>query len=38
MDDDNDQREGYSDMFWLMLVVGIIGVIGFVAVRGGAGS
>lgn len=37
MDDDNNQ-EGYSNTFWVMLVVGIVGVIGFLAVCGAAGS
>lgn len=33
----NDQ-DGYSGMFWIMLIVGIIGVIGFVVVAAGGGS
>ncbi len=34
----DEQEEGYSGMFYLMLVVGIIGVLGFVVVAmGGAG-
>lgn len=34
----DNQEEGYSGMFYLMLVVGIIGVLGFVLVAAGAGS
>ncbi len=30
------ERDGYSDLFYLMLIIGIIGVIGFVLVAGGA--
>lgn len=34
----DEQEEGYSGVFYLMLVVGIIGVLGFVVVAmGGAG-
>lgn len=32
------QDEGYSGLFYIMLVVGIIGVLGFVLVAAGAGS
>ena len=32
------QDEGYSGMFYLMLIVGIVGVLGFVIVAAGAGS
>lgn len=28
----------YSDLFYLMLIIGIIGVVGFVLVAAGAGS
>ncbi len=33
-----EEQDGYSSMFYLMLVVGIIGVLGFVFVAVGAGS
>lgn len=33
-----DQQDGYSGMFYIMLIVGIIGVVGFVLVAAGAGS
>jgi hypothetical protein len=33
MDDD-----GYSGMFYIMLIVGIVGVLGFVLVAAGAGA
>lgn len=33
--DDNNGTGGYSAMFWIMLVLGIIGVLGFLAVAGG---
>lgn len=32
------QQDGYSDLFYIMLVIGIIGVLGFVIVAGAAGS
>jgi len=32
------QDEGYSGLFYLMLIIGIIGAIGFVVVAAGAGS
>ena len=32
------QDEGYSGMFYIMLIVGIVGVLGFVLVAAGAGS
>jgi len=31
-------NDGYSGLFYFMLVVGIIGVLGFVMVAAGAGS
>ena len=34
----DEQEDGYSGMFYLMLIVGIIGVVGFVLVAAGAGS
>lgn len=34
----DEQEDGYSGMFYLMLIVGIIGVVGFVMVAAGAGS
>jgi hypothetical protein len=30
--------QGYSPMFYVMLIVGIIGLLGFVIVAGGAGG
>lgn len=33
-----DEQDGYSPMFYIMLLVGIIGVLGFVLVAAGAGS
>lgn len=35
MDDDTD---GYSGLFWIMLTIGIIGALGFVITLGAAGS
>lgn len=32
------QQDGYSDLFYIMLVIGVIGVIGFMIVAGAAGS
>lgn len=34
----DEQQDGYSGMFYVMLVVGIIGVLGFLLVAAGAGS
>jgi hypothetical protein len=31
----DDQEEGYGGMFYMMLIIGIIGVIGFVVVAAG---
>lgn len=31
----NEESEGYSGLFYLMLIVGIVGVIGFVVVAAG---
>jgi hypothetical protein len=33
-----DERNEYSGMFYIMLIVGIIGTLGFVLVAAGAGS
>ena len=33
-----DEQDGYSGMFYIMLIVGIIGVLGFILVAAGAGS
>jgi hypothetical protein len=34
----DEQSEGYSGLFYVMLIVGIIGVVGFVMVAAGAGA
>lgn len=34
----DEQEDGYSGLFYFMLIVGVIGVIGFVVVAAGAGS
>jgi hypothetical protein len=31
-------NDGYSSLFYVMLIVGIVGVLGFVLVAAGAGS
>ena len=31
----DEQDDGYSGMFWLMLIVGIVGLVGFVVVAAG---
>lgn len=31
-----DNQDGYSSLFYIMLVLGIIGLLGFVIVAGGA--
>ena len=31
----DEQNDGYSGMFWLMLIVGIVGLVGFVVVAAG---
>ncbi len=37
--EDGEDEGGYSDLFYVMLILGIIGVVGFVLVAaGGAGS
>jgi hypothetical protein len=33
-----NEGEGYSGLFYVMLVLGIVGVLGFVLVAAGAGS
>lgn len=33
-----DEQEGYSGMFYVMLIVGIVGLLGFILVAAGAGS
>ena len=35
---DDDQQGSYSDLFYLMLIVGIIGAVGFVFVAAGSGG
>ena len=34
----DEQSEGYSGMFYVMLIVGVVGVLGFVLVAAGAGA
>ncbi len=34
----DEQEDGYSGMFYIMLIVGIVGVLGFVLVAAGAGN
>jgi len=34
----NEQDDGYSGMFYVMLIVGVVGVLGFVLVAAGAGA
>ena len=38
MSDGDGDGEGYSGLFDIMLIVGIVGVLGFVLVAAGAGS
>jgi hypothetical protein len=33
-----NEGDGYSGLFYVMLVIGVIGVLGFVLVAAGAGS
>ena len=35
---DGQDNDGYSNMFYIMLIVGIVGVLGFALVAAGAGS
>lgn len=32
----DEEKDGYSAMFYIMLIVGIVGVLGFVLVAAGA--
>lgn len=34
----DEQEDGYSGMFYIMLIVGIVGILGFVLVAAGASS
>jgi hypothetical protein len=34
----DEQEDGFSGMFYIMLIVGIVGVLGFVLVAAGAGA
>ena len=34
----NEQEEGYSGLFYVMLILGIVGVLGFLMVVAGAGA
>ncbi len=34
----DEEQGGYSDLFYVMLVLGIIGVVGFALVCAGAGA
>jgi hypothetical protein len=36
MDDDGDPDEGFGPAFYLMLILGIVGVIGFLMTAAGA--
>ena len=38
MSEGDGDGEGYSGLFYVMLIVGIVGVLGFVLVAAGAGS
>ena len=38
MSDPDGQQEGYSGLVYVMLILGIIGVIGFLVVAAGAGN
>ena len=33
-----DEKEGYSSLFYIMLILGIIGIVGFLVVAAGAAS
>jgi hypothetical protein len=37
MGNNNDEKDGYSTLFYFMLALGIIGVLGFVVVAAGGG-
>ena len=34
----DEQEEGYSGLFYVMLILGIVGVLGFLMVAAGAGA
>ena len=34
----NEEENRYSDLFYVMLIIGIIGVVGFVLVAAGGGQ
>ena len=34
----NESGDGYSGLFYVMLIIGIVGVLGFVLVAAGAGQ
>lgn len=34
----NEQEEGYGGLFYVMLILGIVGLIGFFMVAAGAGA
>ena len=38
MSDNNEEEGGYSDLFYVMLILGIIGLVGFAVVAAGAGA
>ena len=38
MSDPNNEEEGYSGLFYVMLILGIVGVLGFLVVAAGAGN
>ncbi len=38
MSDGNGQEEGYSGLFYVMLILGIVGVLGFLMVLAGVGA
>lgn len=35
---ENDPEEGFSSLFYLMLLLGIVGLVGFLFIAGGAAS
>lgn len=37
-EDDRNSGDGYSGLFYVMLVLGVIGVIGFILVAAGSGG
>ena len=34
----DEEQGGYSDLFYIMLIIGVIGVVGFVLVAAGGGG